>query len=1427
MKKQFKRHLAIILSIAIVLTSLASAIAIGAAADSTQQSGTNILAGLTPIVYTTTNAGTLVDSMHELTCDGQANGLQGIDLPNNRGTARVDTWKPHLSRFTDGAVDQSSFLGVRFDSHNTDGIKLTYEIPASKLNSFSINVRTADVGKKTTGGIKVYAANSYADLEKESSVIATVSATTGSVNAAADSGDLINAKYVMFAFTTPLIHIYELELYGVEIGENILTGKTPIVYTTTNAGTLVDSMHELTCDGQANGLQGIDLPNNRGTARVDTWKPHLSRFTDGAVDQSSFLGVRFDSHNTDGIKLTYEIPASKLNAFSINVRTADVGKKTTGGIKVYAANSYADLEKESSVIATVPATTGSVAAVMNSSAPADAKYVMFAFTTPLIHIYELELYGEGETTSGGTSVDVLSAGQLPIAYAAYQNGNMTSAPAGNMYSPTTNNYPNGGYDRFINYQYNDARINEWKPHTELLTDNNTSTGFRVKSDNASANVAIVYEFSKVVDLSGFKISFGDSSLKKLKVYAAEDSSSLYNAANLISDVNASEGAILNNTITNKKAKFISFVLTTPDYTITEIDVYGEEEEEENLGVPSGDSILSSLIPVSYMAVDPGKTAYNFHEVRYQQSNGTIKWVFGYDVISGKGLTDETLPDNTTGTRKQFWNQFVTTLTDNDYTTNMVVKPMSYNDGDATKRDDVAVIYELSELVNLESIKINTNSTKSKNVKVYAATKITSLFGKKVADITTSDKIITANLAEPVGAGYIAFVFTGPDMYVREIEAFGSDYVAPNYGTNLVAGKDPMSIFLSDREYPLAPNGARLWATDAAAGRHNDMTLIPETMGWFTDNDFSKYIAWIHDGAQKFTNTDSYYKVIAYDIGSVSTLNKILIDSRCGGYDIYASEKFNDLYKTESRVYTSGGDQLLPDGTLDPSTDLEEGENLIDVAGKKARYVALVITRSRKIGVEAWDGIQLREIQVYGTPGNSDFGDNLIKGKTPIFNYRAEYSDYSLPVEWVTTREGKGLASYTDGVLATETYIQLPISGDLLTYKYGGCVFVYYLEGTCDINAFSMHAGYYSGPGGVDVYVSESYDTLFNKENQMFTTYGEAATDSIYDKSKNLGSLSLSASFDAPKRGRYVAFVITRTYDTDAIGLSGILRLGELELYGDFVSPEQLPSTTVTDSTTGSTATFNYQNPDDSFVFANKGITSFRLTKVSESEYKNKVFTNSLLQNRFKPLGDAFKVEFLDKQGKVIDNDKLSGENISFNFVHNSDGFVRLGEIRNDKIYVITEAQQFDKEMLLITDDFAKYTFMFLQFESEENFNYNGIVIDTTPVSSDSNNTTAGGTTGTGDSTTGAGGSLGDSASNNNQINNNTQSDENAGNTNKKPTSNRQWVVVDVDDPLEWFWNIYDTFAANIWMLIVCIVVLAIAAGGIVTQVIIYKKRRNK
>ena len=1180
--------------------------------------------------------------MHELTCDGQTNGLQGIDLPNNRGTARVDTWKPHLSRFTDGAVDQSSFMGVRFDSHNTDGIKLTYEIPASKLTAFSINVRTADVGKKTTGGIKVYAANTYADLEKESSVIATVPATTGSVAAVMSSSAPADAKYVMFAFTTPLIHIYELELYGTKKGENVIAGKTPTVYTTTNSGTLTDAWRELECEGT--GKQGIDLPNGRGEARVTEWAPYLSRFTDGKTDNSFFIGARATTQNDD-VKIVYEIPASKIISFSFNVRTADVGKKTTGGVKVYAANNYSDIGTADSLIATLTATSGSFSSEVTSDIT-DAKYIVFALTTPQIHVYEIE-------------------------------------------------------------------------------------------------------------------------------------------------------------------------------------VYGEKAEEENIEQPSGDSILSDLIPVSYMAVDPGKTAYNFHEVRYQQSNGTIKWVFGYDVISGKGLTDETLPDNTTGTRKQFWNQFVTTLTDNDYTTNMVVKPMTYNDGDATKRDDVAVIYELSELVNLESIKINTNSTKSKNVKVYAATKITSLFGKKIADITTSDKTITANLNEPVGAGYIAFVFTGPNMSVGEIEAFGSDYVAPNYGTNLVAGKNPMSIFLSDREYPLAPNGARLWATDAAAGRHNDMTLIPETMGWFTDNDFSKYIAWIHDGAQQFTNTDSYYKVIAYDLGGVSTLNKILIDSRCGGYDIYASEKFNDLYKTESRVYSSGGDQLLPDGTLDPATDLEEGENLIDVAGKKARYVALVITRSRKIGVEAWDGIQLREIQVYGTPGNSDFGNNLIKGKTPIFNYRAEYSDYSLPVEWVTTREGKGLASYTDGVLNTETYIQLPISGDLLTYKYGGCVFVYYLEGTCDINAFSMHAGYYSGPGGVDVYVSESYDTLFNKENQMFTTYGEAATDSIYDKSKNLGSLSLSASFDAPKRGRYVAFVITRTYDTDAIGLSGILRLGELELYGDFVSPEQLPSTTVTDSTTGSTATFNYQNPDDSFVFANKGIASFRLTKVSESEYKNGVFTNSLLQNRFKPLGDAFKVEFLDKQGKVIDNDKLSGENISFNFVHNSDGFVRLGEIRNDKIYVITEAQQFDKEMLLITDDFAKYTFMFLQFESEENFNYNGIVIDTTPVSSDSNNTTAGGTTGTGDSTTGAGGSLGDSASNNNQINNNTQSDENAGNTNKKPTSNRQWVVVDVDDPLEWFWNIYDTFAANIWMLIVCIAVLAIAAGGIVTQVIIYKKRRNK
>ncbi len=306
----------------------------------------------------------------------------------NYNEERIGIWSSITKNLTDNKLD--TWLRAKPENtSNGDTVVIVFELDGLyKINGFEFDFyeghEVVQLGKKQ---FKVYASDNSATLYKAESMIADV--TTYDHQYRNETAVSKLAKYIAIQVIGNFC-ISEIAFNGESAGEDIIAGKTPIVYTTINSGTLTDAWRELECEGT--GKQGIDLPNGRGEARVEEWRPYLSRFTDGNANNSFFIGAR-DATQNDDIKLVYEIPASKINGFSINVRTADVSKKTTGGIKVYAANSYADLEKESSVVATVPATTGSVISAIDPGELADAKYVMFAFTTPMIHVYELDLYG--------------------------------------------------------------------------------------------------------------------------------------------------------------------------------------------------------------------------------------------------------------------------------------------------------------------------------------------------------------------------------------------------------------------------------------------------------------------------------------------------------------------------------------------------------------------------------------------------------------------------------------------------------------------------------------------------------------------------------------------------------------------------------------------------------------------------------------------------------------------------------------------------------------------------------------------------------------------------------------------------------------------------------------------------------------------------
>ena len=1381
-----------------------------------EKTNPNVVAGKLPSAIAPTTQGTIWYKWNMLRDENGGETLWGYDLLQPDHQAAADgAIKNYTPKLTDGNADTTMLLKPQFcydktvpDSYHD--IYIVYEL-GDEANLEGVLINTTSTASKS---VDIYAAGNYADLYKNK--VATATTENKNISVAVST---IATKFVAFVFKTPDCFVSEIEVYGNKVS-NVASGLIPSAFAPTAQGQIWYKWGMIRTENtDTNKIWGYDLlqPDHTG-AYNDDKIAYLTPLTDGKTDKSLWIQPENawdlnDVTKYDDMYIVYEL-SEKANLSGFEFKMGAGGVSSTKTVDVYAAGTYADLYKNK--VTTITTDTQNIVGTLST---VETKFIAFVLKTPGYFVSEISVYSSEE---GDLEPDItftqpnLAKGKMPIVYTSSNVG-------GNGYNWTETNVAPGGPAKFgysIPIKEGITGVDTWKEYLTKLTDDNLQTSQWVQPIHSTQDFVIVYELDKSTALEGFMLDAKNGSVNGT-VYASENYADLFSAGKIVAQLNKSGAAVCIKALTNVTAKYVAFVLNAPACYINEIAIYGAPDTAQAVTFTSENAIKGKM-PIVYSSANSGGYSYNWTETRTSPDPNNPRLKFGYSVP-----INEPQGEAAQQTTINSWKDRLLKLTDENSLTGQWVQPARI----VNPYDDFVIVYQLDELKTLEGFKFD-SLCKDVRVKLYAAKTYNALFSQRnlISEFTVDEYIGSVSKKVECAAEYVALVFDKPAFVLTEFAVYAKDYVKPDYGTNLILNKDPMSIFVANREYPIGSNGARLWASDAETGRVNEMSLISETMGWFTDDDFTKHKDWLHDGAQKYVNNKSYYKVLAYDFGSVSTLNKILVDSNMGGYDIYVSEKFNDLYKSTSRVYSSGGDQLLPNGELDPATDLDYGENLIDVAGVTGRYMAIVITRANRQNVECYDAIAIREIQAYGTPGTVYTGDNLISGKTPIFINRADYGAYDVQLETYQV-QGGGAKAYTDGEYTTGGTVQFPNSGGTLVYRNGALVMTYYLEGTCDVEAFAMHSGYYYGPGGVDLYVSERFDTLFDDESCVFTSGGETADDDgIYDVSKNLGTGTLSIKLDAPKRGRYAAFVFTRIYDIGVIGASGILRVAEIELFGKQHSTEQLPTTTITDSATGNKATFNYQNPDDTFIFADKGIASFRMAKVSDIDLKSNRFANILLQNRFKAISDAFKLEFLDKDGKVIPVSKLEGENITFEYALSSDKMVRLGEIRKDSVYVIRDAQQYENKMKLTSEELSGYTFVLLEALSGEDLKYNGIVIDTTPTLDDNDQTSAGTT----DNTVGtAGNTNGSIVDNNTQANNNAQADnntvgentDNANKPNKKPAgSNKQWV--EVEDPLEWFWNIYDTFTANIWMLILCIVALVACIGGIVAQIIFYKKRRK-
>ena len=1139
---------------------------------------------------------------------------------------------------------------------------------------------------------------------------------------------------------------------------NVISGRLPEVF-----GSADDGIFELNSYKMRYASSGIEnMEYGYSFSDVSTkafWAEKLVLLTDGDDTSGQYLRPQ-NSINSDRVIIIYRFAKSNITGFSLSLDHTGVKRKT---FNVYLSEKYETLftsgavysiEKERDKVFT-----------KNFDSAITCLYAAVVLDAPDFTVNEITLTGVFEEMG-----EDIAAGMVPSMYAGAKSNGFESS-GNNVYYGKNTDEKNVGYSEDEN-----TSAAFWGDYTKYLTDgkDNTSLYIKPEIEKDDRRVVIVYTFSEVYDLSGFSFSFGEGD-KNFSVYASNVRSELFEGG-AVSNVVKFGGDEYNDEFDPLRIRFVGIVLNAPDYEITGISLYG------TLFVPAekGPNVIENAIPVVYCSTDSNKYEFNWSKTYYNETEKN----HGYDTKNGLD-------------RKDFWEEYVAKVTDGNENTSLYVKPER-----TWSSDNVLIVFELDDTI-VNGFTVKTDSQSYKTLEIFTSPSISSLFNNRIMKAETADAVITDDGTIEVRARYVGICLKNPAYSVSEIEINGVPYVRPDYGTNLLEGKMPQRLFLADRSYPLIPNGNELvniWGTNS--------TLINAT-----DGDFKTGVNWSPTKAKSAVNKDTRYMVLSYDLGDNCVIDKVFLDSSLAGFDIYVSDNFDDLFESfDNRVYTSDGDKLKSDGSdLDPSTDLQPGELLIDLGGVSGRYFGIVITRAGALGTSCYEIVSISELQVFGTKTGTNYGDSLLSGKSPIMCYRAKYTDFSVSAGNLTSNHD--FNRYTDGDIETDAQIQFPNNGGYINYDYGALVMIYYLEGPSTINYFNAESVFYYGIGGVDVYTASSFADLFKSENLVYTTGGTTADDGIYEKQNNVASRSISNYFDTPASGRYAAFVFTRVSDSNVQGW-GIFRLAELTVLGKKLQNEVLPNTTLKDASTGSTASFEYSNPDEKFVFAKKGFKTLKINYVDAKNYATDTFKYFLNSNGYETVGNAFKIDFYDSAGKLISKDRLEGETVvlKLNLATKEKGPLVLAKLYDGIPYIIKSAVRIDNVINLTIDEFGD-TYVLLKYggstDFKENLSDGSVITLTEPDSYDDS-----------DFYFDDSDSL-DIYDDDDLILDDVEDDSSSVNNEKK------WTVVTTTDPLQWFWDTYDTFAANIWMPVVCVLSFFILIGSIVFGIIFYRKRRTK
>lgn len=274
---------------------------------------------------------------------------------------------------------------------------------------------------------------------------------------------------------------------------------------------------------------------------------------------------------------------------------------------------------------------------------------------------------------------------------------------------------------------------------------------------------------------------------------------------------------------------------------------------------------------------------------------------------------------------------------------------------------------------------------------YFADTLSGLFKGKPVRVEFSGSIGAVLTMNHMQARYIGVIIPVESNWynrvrIGEIGVFGTLLGTPaaDERVNLIAGKEPVDTYVTDREKPDRYNEDRSgWLEDSVP----DIATIQN----MTDGDYTTRHAilcqcksrLVQPGEKDFLSVETPWAVYVFHLGGTATVDQIVMTStgetgnyQLGGVDYYVGQDLKSLFDPENRVYTTQGEKTVDDenGDLIYDADYDVQNRVVRATldtPRTGRYVALVVTRPHTVYRRGYSQARIDEFEVFGTLDPAD------------------------------------------------------------------------------------------------------------------------------------------------------------------------------------------------------------------------------------------------------------------------------------------------------------------------------------------------------------------------------------------------------------------------------------------------------------------------